>query len=281
MRAIASTSFDRSAGFTLVELAVAVFIIALLLGSILVPLQSQVESRKYDETQRILDQAREALLGYAAANGFFPCPADYAGGSAGQEATGTNHGSGGSCPASVTGGGATGVYVGFLPATTLGFTPADAQGYAIDAWGLVQNRIRYAVSAQNVNSANNCTTNSVTRPLISANGMRNATMQCVMNSTLLSVCNTATGATTTACANAASTLVSNAIVVVWSLGPNAATGGGTSAQELKNAQALASADRVFVMRTKSNVGGSEFDDVVTWIAPPTVFNRLIAAGQLP
>jgi prepilin-type N-terminal cleavage/methylation domain-containing protein len=273
MRAIGSTSFDRSAGFTLVELAVAVFIIALLLGSLLVPLQTQVESRKYDETQRVLDQAREALLGYAAANGFFPCPADYAGASGGQEATGTNHASGGSCPASVTGGGAAGVYVGFLPAVTLGLTPTDAQGYLVDAWGLPQNRIRYAVSAQTVGG--------VVRPFTTANGMRNAGLATIQGSALLNVCNTATGATTTACANAAATLVSNAIVVLWSLGPNAATGGGTSAQESKNAQALASADRVFVMRTKSTVAGSEFDDVVTWIAPPITFNRLIAVGQLP
>ena len=54
-------------GFSLIELAIAVFIMALLLGSILVPLQSQIRSRKLDETQRILDQAREALLGYVAA----------------------------------------------------------------------------------------------------------------------------------------------------------------------------------------------------------------------
>jgi len=176
-------------------------------------------------------------------------------------------------------GGATGVYVGFLPATTLGFTPADAQGYAIDAWGLLQNRIRYAVSSSTVNG--------VLRPLTTVNqsspasGMRGAGMSNIQGANLLSVCSTATGATTTACANAASTLVSNAMVVVWSLGPNAATGGGTSAQEVKNAQALAGADRVFIMRTKSDVAGQQFDDVVTWIAPPTVFNRLIAAGQLP
>ena len=257
-------------GFTLVELAVAIFIIALLLGSVLVPLQSQVESRRYDDTQRILEQAREALLGYAAANGYFPCPADYALGSLGAEVT-HNLGTG-VCAATVNGGGTGGVYVGFLPAVTLGFTPVDAQGYALDAWGLTQNRIRYAVSYTTVGG----TTNPFTR----TNGIRSAGMGNVQAAALLSVCNTATGSTATACA-AGATLTSNAIVVIWSLGPNAATTGGVSTDEAENAQSLAATDRVFVMRTKSSVTASEFDDVVTWIAAPTLFNRLIAAGQLP
>lgn len=257
-------------GFSLVELAVAIFIITLLLGSILVPLQSQVESRRYDDTQRILEQAREALLGYAAANGYFPCPADYALGSLGAEVA-HNTGTGG-CAATVNGGGTGGVYVGFLPAVTLGFTPTDSQGYAVDAWGLTQNRIRYAVSYTTVGGT--------TAPFTRTSGMRNAGLGNIQGATLLSVCNTATGATTTACA-AGTALTSNAIVVIWSLGPNAATTGGVSTHEVKNSQALAAADRVFIMRTKSNVTVSEFDDVVTWISPPILFNRLIAAGQLP
>jgi len=258
----------------MIEMAVAIVVIALLLGGILVPLQTQVEIRKYDETQRIVDQAREALLGYAAAYGYFPCPADYAGGSSGAEAVGSTHTSGtGTCPATVTALGATGVYIGYLPAVTLGFTPTDASGYAVDAWGLAQNRIRYAVSSSTVNGVN--------RPFTTVNGMRNAGMSNIMGSTvLLNVCNTATGSTTTSCA-AGATLASNAIAVIWSLGPNAATTGGISAHEAENVEALASADRVFVRRDLSKVAGAEFDDVVTWISPPMLFNRLIAAGQLP
>lgn len=258
----------------MIEMAVAIVVIAILLGGILVPLQTQVETRKYDETQRILDQAREALLGYAAAYGYFPCPADYAGGSGGAEATGSTHTSGtGTCPASVTAGGATGVYIGYLPAVTLGFSPADASGYAVDAWGLTQNRIRYAVSSSTVASVN--------RPFTTVNGMRNAGMSNIMGSaTLLNVCRTATGSTATSCA-AGAALVPNAIAVIWSLGPNAATTGGGSTDEAKNVQTLASADRVFVKRDLSKVTGAEFDDAVTWISPPMLFNRLIVAGQLP
>lgn len=261
----------QAVGFTLIEMAVAIFIIALLLGSILVPLQSQVESRNYDHTQRILEQAREALLGYAAANGRFPCPAS-------ATSNGTEHFSGtgtpanGICNVTVTG---ANVYHGFLPAATLGFTPVDANGYALDAWGLSpQNRIRYAVSSVTV---------GISRPFTTTNGMKSATMSGIAAATnLLYVCNSGTGVTGTNC-NTAIALASSVPVVVWSVGPNAATTGGASVDELQNPNPTAgfSADRIFVSKTKGAVAGSEFDDIVTWIGPAMIFNRLIAAGQLP
>lgn len=255
-------------------MAVAIFIIALLLGSILVPLQSQVESRNYDQTQRILEQAREALIGYAAANGYFPCPAFT---NNGLEAVGTNHtvGAANTCPATVWGGT---TYVGFLPAAAIGFTPTDANGYAVDAWGLTQNRIRYAVAGNLV------TINGVSQPFTRVNGMRNAGLANIAAATnLLYVCNSGTGVVAGTNCGTAVALASNAVVVIWSVGPNAATTGGVSTDERQNPNPTAgfSADRIFVSRTKSEGTSGEFDDIVTWISPPTLFNRLIAAGQLP
>ena len=266
MTATVFISFVRrrraSAGFSLVELAIAMFIMALLLGSILVPLQSQVRSRKLDETDRSLAQAREALIGYAAANGYFPCPAS--GTSNGQEAS-PNHATG-TCNASVTFATA---LVGCLPAVTLGFTPVDGSGYALDAWGLTQNRIRYAVA--------NATVNGVTNPFTKINGMRNATMSSVQSATsLLYVCRTGTGVTATGCAATTDELSDNAIAVIWSLGENAPTG-GSAPHEDKNLNNT----RVFVLAPYSTNAGSVFDDQLTWIAPPMVFSRLISAGMLP
>lgn len=247
-----------ASGFTLVEIAVGIFIIALLLGSILVPLTTQVESRKYEETQRLLDQVREALLGYAAANGRFPCPASTTSNGVESFAVGGNA-SNGSCSNFTSN--------SFLPAVTLGLTPTDAQGYALDAWGLAQNRIRYAVS--------NTTVNSITNPFTRTDGIRNATMSAVSTANLLDVCAEGAGVGASNCGSE-TTLVSTAIVVIWSLGPNAATG-GTSVNEAENVDN----DGVFVLRVKSEVAGAAFDDSMTWIAPPLVFNRLLAAGRLP
>jgi prepilin-type N-terminal cleavage/methylation domain-containing protein len=258
-------------GFTIIELAVTMVVIALLLGSILVPLSTQIESRNYDETQRTLDRAREALIGYAAANGYFPCPASAA--SNGQEPVGTNHAAGAAntCPAAVWG---ANMYHGFLPAATLGLTPTDGNGYAVDAWGLTQNRIRYSVS--------NVTINGITQPFTRVNGMRNAGMSNVSSATtLLYVCNSGTGVTATNC-NTAVTLASSVPVVIWSVGPNAATTGGASVDEAQNPNPVGgSADRIFVSRTKSGGTSGEFDDIVTWIGAPSLFNRMVAAGQLP
>lgn len=249
-------------GFSLVELAIASLIMALLLGSIIVPLQSQVRTRKLDETQRILDQARDALLGYVAANGYFPCPASST--SNGQEAS-PNHANG-TCNASVTFATA---LSGFLPAVTLGFTPVDGSGYALDAWGLTQNRIRYAAA--------NATVNAVTNPFTKTNGMRSATMASIQSATtLLYVCRTGTGVTATGCAAATDELSDNAIAVIWSLGENAPTG-GAAPHEDKNLNNT----RVFVLAPYSTNAGAVFDDQLTWIGPPMLFSKLIAAGQLP
>ena len=254
----------RFRGFSLIEMAVALFVITLLLGSILVPLQTQVERSKYDETRRILEQAREALLGYVAANGYFPCPAD--GASNGQEAAGFDHSASGSCPNS----GSNNTYHGFLPAATLGFTPTDANGYAIDGWALTQNRIRYAVSSRQIGGVN--------RMFVSQNGMSTAGMATILNDTnLLKVCSSGIGASGTNCGGGAVEIARNVPVVIWSLGPNAATSGGSAPHEDKNLIQ----NRVFVTRERSNVAGAEYDDIVVWISLPVLFNRLIVAGQLP
>jgi len=112
-------TIERSPGFTLIEMAVAVFIIALLLGSILVPLTTQVEQRKISDTQKILDETREALIGFAVINGRLPRPAQSFSDGTERAACGTD--------ANCT---------GFIPWTVLGTSK-------LDAWGKI---IRYSVT---------------------------------------------------------------------------------------------------------------------------------------
>ena len=239
------------------ELAIAALIMALLIGSFLVPLQSQVENRKIDETQRILDQAREALMGFVAATGRLPCPA--AGGSTGIESfAGGGTAANGNC---------SNFFDGFLPAITIGFTPVDASGYALDAWGLQQNRIRYAVS--------NVTVNAVTNPFTKSSGVRNAGMSNISAANLLYVCNSGTGVAASSCGTATA-LTASAIAVIYSLGANAPSG-GAAPHEDKNLDG----NRVFVYTERSSVAGNVFDDQFTWIGPPTLFNRMLSAGMLP
>lgn len=244
-------------GFTLMELAVSLCVIALVLGSIIVPLQTQIETRKIDETRRLLDLAHEMLLGYAAANGYFPCPADEA--SQGQEAAGSDHTTGGCA-----------VYQGYLPAALLGFRPTDAQGYGVDAWGTNMNRLRYAVAE--------VTVSGIAYPFTRANGMRNVAMASLAATPLLHICQSGDGVSANDCGTAV-TLANNAVVVVWSVGPNAASG-GLSVHEVQNPNPNGgSVDRVFVNRGVSTVAGHEFDDLVTWIPVTVLLSRLVATGQ--
>ena len=61
-------------GFTLIEMAITLLIVTLLLGGLIVPLSAQIEQRKFSETQKALEEIKEALIGYAIIHGSLPCP---------------------------------------------------------------------------------------------------------------------------------------------------------------------------------------------------------------
>ena len=60
-------------GFTLVELAMVLFVVSLLLGGLLVPLATQIEARQRSDAEGQLELIREALIGFAIVNGRLPC----------------------------------------------------------------------------------------------------------------------------------------------------------------------------------------------------------------
>ncbi len=65
---------NRHRGFTLIEMAVVLVIVGLLLGGMLVPLATQMETDRRKETTATLESIREALIGFAVINGRLPCP---------------------------------------------------------------------------------------------------------------------------------------------------------------------------------------------------------------
>ena len=256
---VAPRATGRSAGYTLVEISVVLLIVGLIIGAITIPLSTQIESQKIEQTDRMLEQAREALFSYVYQFGYFPCPADAT--SAGQEPAGTDHGTG-ACP----------TWYGFLPAAALNFTPRDAQGYAVDAWGGPSNRIRYAVSNQTVAG--------IATPFTKLDGLRSAGAPDLTPAVLLYVCSSGTGVVPGTNCGTAQTLANNAAAVIWSAGSNAATG-GTNIDEAQNPNPNGgSADRIFVSRARSDGPGVVFDDQVLWISTPVLLAKLAAAGQV-
>ncbi|GMQ89293.1 MAG: hypothetical protein BMS9Abin09_0765 [Gammaproteobacteria bacterium] len=61
-------------GFTLVEMSIVLVIISLLVGGLLAPLSAQKEQEWRTDNAALLEQAREALVGFALVNGRLPCP---------------------------------------------------------------------------------------------------------------------------------------------------------------------------------------------------------------
>ena len=230
-------------GFSLIELAIAIFVITLLLGGLLVPLSTQVEQRKFSETQKVLDEIKEALMGYALANGYLPCPDKSTAAGVGTANDGQEDVNAGTC---VT-------QEGNLPWVTLGVT-----GY--DSWG---NRFRYRVDAQFAQRA--------------------PTFTLTTTSTTLRVCTTAacTSLLTTISDGPPAIVLSHGKNGYGAI--NSITGSAnptpTGADELENTNGNAT----FVSHSASTAGSGagEFDDIVVWLSREVLLNRMVAAGRLP
>ncbi len=239
----------RHHGFTLVEMAIVLLIIGLLLGGLLPTISSQVDQRRVTDTNRQLDEIREALLGFAIANGRLPCPA--APNTTGLESFATGH--------SAADGQCSNPYNGFVPASTLGLAGTDSAGYAIDAWG---NRIHYAVTQW---------TNTFTKNGgISAKGVSNLSPD-------LLVCSTATGISGTSCNGNSLTASPGVPIVIFSTGKNGpGSAGPDEAANLDGNQSFVSHTY-----TPSSSANGEFDDIVTWVSSNVLINRMVKAGALP
>lgn len=246
----------RGRGFTLIELAVAILVLAILASSLAMPLAAQVAARRFDEARRGMDEVRDALLGFAAANGRLPCPSASAGGdesfAPGGDATN------GECAT---------FNAGFVPAAALGLATPGGTGSVRDPWGAA---LRYAVAGGTVNG--------VTRPFTRANGMPAATLAALGNAShFLFVCSSGVAATGSGCGPAAAQLTRRAVFVLVCTGANGERVPAAASDEARNLDG----NGVFVAREPGVDAGGEFDDVVTWVSLPALAHRMLAAGRLP
>ena len=235
-------------GFTLVEIAIAVFIIVLLLGSILVPLTTQLEQRQISETQKTIEDIKEALIGFAVANGYLPCP---------DKATAAGVGTANDGYEDVD---AAGVCVATsernVPWATLGVG-------ASDPWG---NRFRYQVSAAFAQHPP---------------GIFNLSSAATINVCTASGCPANTRLTAVSPDGAVAVIISLGKNGLGAINANTgiANPAPTSADELENVSGPA----FFVSRTITAAGSpaGEFDDIVTWLSKFTLLQRMVAAEKLP
>lgn len=237
-------------GFTLIELAVVLFIMGLLLSGILTPLATSLEQERRATLDQQYDDIEETLIGYAIINGRLPCPdcpvgavaaACTAGGNAIND--GIEDISGTACAV-----GATTTIEGNLPWVTLGVTGTDP-------WG---NTLAYQVETA------------------FADGVDEAACSPATANVSFSICTTAsitiqdTGST---CGTTIANVASNVPAVVYSQGSETAT----SCNELENTDG----DSTFVDRDYDLSAATYYDDMIIWLSPFVLKSRMVKAEVLP
>lgn len=236
-------------GFTLTEMAIVLVIVGLLIGGMLVPLTAQQDMRANAETTRQLEEIREALIGYAVLKGYLPCPAKST--SDGSEARDLD----GSCTDSKR--------YGLLPWTTLGMKPNDSWNHLFIY--SVSPKFSGQISGQKITLDPNVTRTDITIKTRDTAG----------NLVNLSDVNGIPAVVLSSGKNGHRS---------WTLYQAEPGADSATANDDEDTNAPPAADgKTFVSRTPSSAdaGIGEFDDLVTWLPPYILYNRMIAAGRLP
>ncbi|MCP5145476.1 MAG: type II secretion system protein [Gammaproteobacteria bacterium] len=259
-------SLRANRGFTLLELAIVVFVVGLLLAGMIGPIDTQIEARDRRLTTSAMNEALEAVYGFAVSAGRLPCP-DTTGDGVEDFASGPPPWA---CAAAD----------GWLPSTTLATAGADA-------WG---NRLRYHVTEPGFTTPDDgiCSAADADLDLCESGGI---TVQTRGD-------NPATAAPVTE-GKFLLTSANDVPAVIVSHGRNGR--GSTSNLGIARAAAPintdedenADGDNTFITRiyTRDAGGCSDdadentalcgYDDLLLLVSPTVLNNRLVMAGRLP
>lgn len=229
-------------GFSLIELCVALVVVGLLLGMLTPGLAALAENRRIDDTRQTLAEAREALFGFAIANGRLPRPAA-------SVSDGTEN------PTSCANDQAC---TGLLPWQTL------ATGGS-DAWG---KRIRYSVTPAFANAP--ITLQTVASKKIQTRDAGDALAYLVGSASSCSTSNP--------CAAA---VLYSAGKSSWGTLESGSPVGDASSTNLDEDVNESATTRFIARPFGTYSAGGEFDDLVIWLPTTVLAARMAAAGRLP
>jgi len=268
-------------GFTLIELAMVLFIMGLLLSSFLAPLAARVEQQERNNTQIQLDEIEEVLYGHVLQNAHLPCPdcTDGTGGCAAAAAAvpvQTNDGVEDTIQAAgITDELTCATEIGNLPWVTLGVKGTDDWNnvftYRVDDSFADRDD---PIDPAGTNDSDG-TPYDAGPPILQAD-CQNLSATLNVSFSLCSDGNIEIFSSDVA-ADAATTgdVASSIPAVVVSHGKNWAV--ATSADEGQNTDG----DDEFVDKDYSQTGGAEFDDMLIWISPHILRTMSVKAGILP
>lgn len=255
------------AGFSLVEMAIVLAIVGLLLGGLIPTLSAQMESQRINETRKQLDEIQQALVGYAIINGRLPCPAKatLASGlaNAGVEAT-----TGNTCACTATGNyNADNTAIACTLSTVTGVLPWATLGIKeTDAW---ERRFTYRVTTHFADQIAASTFGSGCTPSPAP------------TASSFALCSP--GEPDVYSADSGGTVIANNVPAIFlSHGKNGAgaylgSGIQLAASPGDDEDENSDNDNKFVSHNIT----SDFDDLVVWLSPNTLLNRMVTAGKLP
>lgn len=253
----------RDRGFTLIEIAVAMFIVSLVLGAMMNMLTAQVKNAKDSATNTKMGTIKTALTNFVSRNNRLPCPAIET-----LPPTDPKYGLEAVTPGTCTGTTSLGTAVrGVLPWTTLGLSSEDAS----DGYG---SRLSYhvttvatALTASTVAAMTGTMTIHSTAPV--AGGLP------------------PTGNQINSCAAIAgdNTCNLNAVVVLVSHGPNTIMAYMPSGLRMVQAPGALEGENAdtnlsFVQTGFSDNQANPFDDTVVALSPDNILARLIQDGSI-
>lgn len=232
---------NKQNGFSLVEIAIVLVIVGFMIGGLVTPLTVQIEQRKVSETQKALEDAREALAGFALRNGYLPCPAVSA-------SNGLEDRAGTVCSEEKR--------QGFLPWATLGLPK-------LDSWSHI---LRYSVTPAFCDSGNRFSLKTLrdisVRGRDSAGQIVAATAPNDIPAVIMSHGKNGFGA-------------------VSDQGVPVAGGAAGNLDEIGNSDLAGTTFMARTIGSSAASPGGEFDDQVVWLSPNVLFNRMVAAQRLP
>lgn len=273
----------------MVEVAIVLVIVGLLMGGMLLPLSTRIEQQRQQETEKALADIREALIGFAVTYGRLPCPANpnlnTSDATAGMEVV-DNPSSPTSC-GDITVAGVTSKEAGVLPWKTLGVSETDA-------WG---RRFTYRVTADFADTSATTPTPLATCTPGSSTASFNLCAQ--GNISVRSTLSTSAENCTSGTANAncypalvlshgrngtgAFSTTGQQVGILTEAGQNERINilGNSDGNAATRASSTDSYAFVNATPTQGDDPTTRFDDLLVWVPPTILFNRMVSAGKLP
>jgi prepilin-type N-terminal cleavage/methylation domain-containing protein len=298
-------------GFTLIEMAIVLIIVTILIGGLAVPLAAQIQGRRIAETNKTLQETRDAIMGYAMSHIVTPpgtCTCQYNVDGDGVSDT-TDCPSTVSCPVIPPPTTPTQLTLHFtrhyLPCPDLSGTDPEP-GVDNDGDGDASNDLNNG--REDRSAAGTCSTDSGNVPWVTlGTGHQDAwgnLLQYAVTSTFansatgfsnadtgdLQICDLSANTGDSDC-GALGNVASNVAVAIASYGPNGWGARNISGNKLADSSSnnekenanTDTVDKEFVSRNPSKAGdvAGEFDDLVEWISADQLRGRICPAGGCP